>query len=563
MLQELRISNLALIERAEVQFGPGLNVLTGETGAGKSILVQALALLTGERAASEQVGAGGGSRALVESSFDLADAPQAVAYLDEQGIATDDGQVVISREVNADGRSRVRINGRLATAATLRELGDRLVDLHGQHEHQLLLRAEHHLGFLDAFGNADYAGKVEAVRNRHRAWREAQRRLQDLSGDEQRRAQRLDMLQFQAQEIDAAELQPDEDNALLEERLRLLNTEKLRAAAALCRDALNGDEGAGAVVLAAQALKAARDILTVDSSISEWTEELQTALYALQDAAAEARSYADSLEADPLRLEEIEARLHLINRLKRKYGDSLEQVLAYRAEIEDELQNLTLSEGELVALQESANQLRAQYLLEAEALSVARHKLAKKFDAAVREQLCSLAMDRARFETQFVRDDNGTATGLDKVEFLLSANPGQPLRPLARIASGGEISRVMLALHSVLNTNRGGAPEAPGRVPVLVFDEIDTGIGGVTAEAVGEKMWGLARHFQVFCVTHLPQIARRADQHLRVAKQSSDAHTSVSVTPLDGEARVRELARMMGRESETTLRHARELLAAK
>jgi DNA repair protein RecN (Recombination protein N) len=338
-----------------------------------------------------------------------------------------------------------------------------------------------------------------------------------------------------------------------------MNSEKLRSAAALCRDALLGADEAGASTLLSQALRAAREIEAVDGSVAEWVQELQSAIYEIEDAAAEARRYADSLEADPLRLEEIETRLHRLTRLKRKYGDSIDQVLAYRAEIEDELARLNISEEELTGLRAATEAQRQKFLKVAGQLSKARRALAQRFEKEVVSHLQTLAMERARLEVGFTNDEEGSPEGIDRIEFLFSANPGQPLRPLARIASGGEISRVMLALRSALFAPNSDEP-ASGVIPVIVFDEVDTGIGGVTAEAVGQKMRELARGFQVFCVTHLPQIARRADSHYRVLKESDEAQTRVSVTPLQGEERVRELARMMGHESETTLQHARELL---
>ncbi|MDF2440918.1 MAG: repair protein RecN [Abditibacteriota bacterium] len=571
MLLELRIANLAIIDETEISCGPGLNILTGETGAGKSIVIDALGLLIGERAASEQVGTASSGKAIIEGFFDVSAAPLAQKYLQEQEIELDDKQLLIAREVSSDGRSRVRLNGRLATAATLRELGSHLLDLHGQHEHQLLLRPESHLGFLDAFGSGAHNQKQELTRTKYFEWREVQKRLNDLTRNEQQRAQRLDMLQFQAEEIDTIAPQAGEDSELLDERSRLMNAEKLRSAASLCRDALQGNEEPGALELLRQALKAGREIEGYDSSVSEWIEELQSAIYGIEDAASEAASYADKLDADPMRLEEIEVRLHRLTRLKRKYGDSIDTVLAHRAKIAGELAGLSISEDELHGLSEEVTRRQGVWKSAAEALSQSRHELAQRFSEAVVSHLRTLAMERARFEVHFERDENGSANGFDRVEFLLSANPGQPPRPLSRIASGGEISRVMLALRSVLSgTHRSTSKstdvetanvnEAAGGVPVIIFDEIDVGIGGVTAEAVGEKMQELARHFQVFCVTHLPQIARRADRHYRVRKEA-DAHaTRVEVQLLSGDERVRELARMMGRESDANLRHARELL---
>lgn len=565
MLHELRIANLAVIEQAEVAFGPGLNVLTGETGAGKSILISALGLLIGERAATEQAGNG---KAFVEGIFNLSRSPGAQAILEEQGIELEDGNtLLVTREISAEGRNRVRLNGRLATAGMLREIGLMLVDLHGQHEHQLLLKSESHLEFLDNFGDSKHATLLQNTRQAWQAFHAAQKQLDELTQNQQQRAQRLDMLQFQADEIDGLAPEDGEDEKLGEERMRLLNAEKLREAAMLCRDALHGEEAPGALSLARQALQAAREIEATDGSVASWVEELQSGIYQLEDAAEEARDYADSLEADPLRLEEIEARLYRLNRLKKKYGDSLAQVLAYRQEVAGELARLNLSETETEALHSQVQRLCTQYRTVAEKLSQSRRELAKTFADEVVAQLQTLAMERARFEVGFEPTpsgmENATELGIDRVEFLLSANPGQPPRPLARIASGGEISRVMLALRTVLARTQGNDDQripSSGKVPIIVFDEIDTGIGGVTAEAVGEKMQELARSFQVFCVTHLPQIAKRADHHLQVVKDSDDSHTRVQVRLLHDEERIREIARMMGRESEANLRHAREML---
>jgi DNA repair protein RecN (Recombination protein N) len=562
MLLEIRISNLALMDRADISFGPGLNVLTGETGAGKSVLIHALGLLVGERATSEQVGKGGDEtnrKARVEGLFDLRYSPRAHAFLQEQDIPLDDDQLIIVREVSADGRSRIRLNGQLVTAAVLRELGASMVDLHGQHEHQLLLKPETHGSFLDEFGDESHQAQRESTRIEWEEWQAAQRRLADLTASEQQRVQRLDMLQFQAQEIDVAKPEANEDDALADERTKLMNAEKLRSAAALCRDALSGGAEEGATSLLTQALRAAREIESYDSSVSEWVEEIQSALYEVEDAASQARDYADALDADPLRLETIESRLYTLSRLKRKYGDSLDKVLAYRAEIEEELDRLNVSEEELAKLRDQAIARRKAFNDAAHRLSDTRKKLAKRFAVEVEGHLQTLALERARFDVGFATDETGSADGIDRIEFLFSANPGQPLRPLARIASGGEISRVMLSLRSALFAPQSDEPAA-GVIPILVFDEVDTGIGGVTAESVGAKMRELARGFQVFCVTHLPQIARRADSHYRVFKESDDDETRVTVTRLAGEERVHELARMMGGETEATLRHARELL---
>jgi DNA repair protein RecN (Recombination protein N) len=365
-------------------------------------------------------------------------------------------------------------------------------------------------------------------------------------------------LQFQSTEIGNAKLEADEDETLLEERTRLMNAEKLRSSAAVCVGMMFGDEEMGAISMARQALKAAREIEATDGAVAEWVEGLQSAILELEDAAENARDYAESLEADPAKLDQIESRLSKINRLKRKYGATVEEILAYRAQIEEEIKGLSLSDEQIQTLKDEAAHKKAEFFKVAEQLSEQRHKLAKEFAAEVVKQLSSLAMDKARFEIGFERLEKGSSDGLDKVEFLFSANPGQTLRPLAKIASGGEISRVMLGLRSVLRDRGDG-----GGAPVVVFDEIDTGIGGLTAEKVGEKLQEIARGRQVFCITHLPQIAKRADFHWRVEKSTGDDFTSVSINSQIGEERVSELARMMGSESKANIQHARTLLNGK
>lgn len=558
MLQELRICNFALIERAAIVPGEGFNVLTGETGAGKSILIAAFGLLLGLRATGDSVG-GGAAKALIEGAFDLSNAPRARRFLEEQGLESDDHSLIITREVERSGRSKVRLNGRMATAQTLAQLGEMLVDFHGQHANQHLLKPEAHLGFLDAFGDAKHTQSRQKTRDAFRSWREAERRLSELTQSEQTRAQKLDMLQFQAGEIDKAKLKAGEDEGLEEERQKLSNSEKLRSASALCRDLLLGDDEPGALSLGQRALKSAREIVQVDAQVQLWADQLQSALLELEDVAQSARDYADALDADPHRLEEIEARLYRLGRLKRKYGSSVSEILEHRAQIEIEINDLTLSDEQLALLREEAAKRRSEFFALAEKLSAARQKLAKSFTSAVVSELSGLAMDKARLEIGFGRAENGSNEGVDKIEFLFSANPGQELRPLAKIASGGEISRVMLALRSVLREKRGSDDDEAG-VPIVVFDEVDAGIGGLTAEKVGEKMQEIARGHQVFCITHLPQIAKRADHHFRVEKQSGRDFTSVSVVALEGEERVVELARMMGSESKANLQHARELL---
>jgi DNA repair protein RecN (Recombination protein N) len=567
MLLELRVSNLALIDQVELTFQSGLNVLTGETGAGKSILIHAIGLLLGERGAAEEVGLGK-SAATVEGLFDISGNPLSQDALRELGIPVeDDGMVVLSRrEITADGRSRCRINGRVATVTMLRDIGRNLVDLHGQHEHQSLLRVETHLDFLDVFAGDACLNLREQYRAVYHELKDVEERLRALLFDEKQRAQRVDMLQFQMQEIDAAKLEADEDTRLMEERLRLANAEKLREAAQACLSLLSGDEDAGAMDVVGRAVVFLRDMQSAESAATTWTDNLQTALYQLQDVASELRNYLDKLEADPARLEEVEARLHLVTRLKRKYGDTIAQILQHRAQVEEEFQNLTHSDEQVAELERQRAARRQKLAALGQKLSDARRKAAKNFEKAVVSHLKSLAMEHVKFSVQIEpmpsRDGDGaefhfTERGIDQIEFLMSPNPGQPLRPLARIASGGELSRVMLALKTALSRRH--------EIPVLIFDEIDVGIGGAAAEAVGVKLKELAQYAQVFCVTHLPQIARYADAHFNVRKDATEERTTVTVTRLNEQERVHELARMLGgaKVTEATLRHAQELVGLK
>jgi DNA repair protein RecN (Recombination protein N) len=564
MLLELRVANLALIDQVELTFQPGLNVLTGETGAGKSILIHAIGLLLGERGAAEEVGLGKRA-ATVEGLFDVSGNPLSQDALRALGIPVEeDGMVVLSRrEITADGRSRCRINGRVATVTMLRDIGRSLVDLHGQHEHQSLLRVETHLDFLDAFAGDACQNLREQYRKVYHDLKDVEERLRALLFDEKQRAQRVDMLQFQRLEIDAAKLEVGEDTRLTEERSRLANAEKLREAAQACLSLLSGDEGTGAVDAVGRAVVFLRDMQPAESAAAAWKDNLQTALYQLQDVASELRNYLDKLEADPARLEDIEARLHLITRLKRKYGDTIDQILRHRARIEEELQNLTHRDEQVAEWERQRAALRQQLAALGQQLSDARRQAAKNFEKAVVSHLKSLAMEHVKFSVQIEpipsRDGDGAAfhfteRGIDQIEFLLSPNPGQPLRPLARIASGGELSRVMLALKTALSRRH--------EIPVLIFDEIDVGIGGAAAEAVGVKLKELAQYAQVFCVTHLPQIARYADAHFSVRKDATEERTTVTVTRLNEQERVHELARMLGgaKVTEATLRHAQELV---
>jgi DNA repair protein RecN (Recombination protein N) len=549
MLHALHIENLAIIDRLEVAFEAGFNALTGETGAGKSILIDALNLALGERADISLIRAGA-EKLRVNAVFEVPNDPELHALLGELGVEPEDGLLYLSREVHTSGRSIARINGQPVPVSALKALGERLIDMHGQHEHQSLLKPSSHLEFLDRWLGEPALKLRQQVREAVSALRQTERELQEIVAREREREQMLDLYRFQVDEIRAANLQVGEDEQLETEARRLVYAEKLVALAGNAYDALMGEHGA--YDQAASASRNLTEIARIDPSVSPWGEMLESALVQLEEVSHNLRAYAESIEYDPARLEAVIERQELIKRLKRKYGDTIEAVLQYADEaaaklhaLETQTERRAELEAELARLQESAHALCEQ-------LSALRRDGAQRFANAVQAALRTLAMERAQFTVE-VRPKPMDATGADSVEFLFSANPGEPPRPLSKIASGGEMSRVMLALKTVL------ADAAP--VPTLVFDEIDAGIGGRTAHAVGEQIAQLARHCQILCVTHLPQIACRANHHLLIEKHTDGAMTRVAVQPLTGEARVQEIARMLaGTPTETALQHARELL---
>ncbi len=545
MLQSLYVENLAIIDRLEVEFQPGLNVLTGETGAGKSILLDALGLVLGDRADPTLIRAGA-DRLKVSAVF----LPPPSVELADLGIELEDGALYLYREVQAGGRSLARVNGQPVPLGTLKALGERLVDLHGQHEHQSLLKPSQHLELLDRWLGEPALHLRARVRDAVQRLRSLQNELQELIAREREREQMLDLYRFQVEEIRAAELTPDEEEHLLTEERRLTHAERLLSLAGAAYEWLMGE--GSAYDLAASASRNLTEICRIDPSMSATQEQLESALALLEEVAHTLRQYTETVEYDPERLEQVIARLELIKRLKRKYGDTIEAILAYANEAEQKLQALEhqserreAMEQELTEAQAEAEQLCAQ-------LSELRRAGAERFAQAVQGHLRELAMERALFEVA-VTPKPMDSSGVDAIEFLFSANPGEPPRPLNKIASGGEMSRVMLALKAVL------ADASP--VPTLVFDEIDAGLGGRTAYYVGEKLAHLAEHFQILCITHLPQIASRAGTHFLIEKYVEGERTRVSITPLTGEARVAEIARMLaGEATETALQHARELL---
>jgi DNA repair protein RecN (Recombination protein N) len=551
MLIELRIENFAVIESLSVSLAPGLNVLTGETGAGKSIIVGALSLLLGERASSEAVRSGA-RRAVVEGVFDVSRRPEIVALLEEHGLAPEDGLLVLRREVAAEGRNRAWVNGSASTAGLVGELGGRLVDLHGQHEHQALLRVDAQRAILDAY--AGQTDAVDALRSAYAGLRDARRALEQLEDRRREIEQRADFLRFQLGEIEQAALDPDEEARLQEESRRLEHAEDLARLSRTLHHGLYEGESAVAGILGS--LRRELDqLIRIDPSQESARELMETAYFSVEELGRRMGDYASHIEHDPARLDAIQTRQDLLFRLKTKYGPTIDDVLSTGQRAREELEALETAGFERTSLGKAMEQARAAVHALAADVTAGRTAAAADLSAEIMKVLPLLGLDGARFQVAMEPLDQPGPEGAERVEFLVAVNRGFEPRSLARVASGGELSRVMLALKTIL--------ARVDAVPTLVFDEIDAGIGGRIAIQVGAQLKEVARHHQVFAITHLPQIASRADHHLLVLKAETGGTTTTSLEDLRGDDRVRELARMLGGdpESQTSLDHARELLA--
>lgn len=550
MLLELRIANLAVIEQLSIHLESGLNALTGETGAGKSIIVGALSLLLGERASADLIRAGA-PKAVVEGVFDVASRKDILAALAEQGIEANEGLLILRREVAVEGRSRAWVNGAASTATLLGELGRMLVDLHGQHEHQTLLKREEQRDILDAYAGA--AAVAGAVRNAHARVRELEQQLSDLDRRKREAEQRADYLRFQANEIEAVQLRLGEEDEIAGEAVRLEHAEELTGLARSLHDTIYASETSLTGTLG-EVRRTLDHLIRIDASQADARELLESAFYGLEELGRRMGDYADGIEYDPARLEELRRRLDLLFRLKSRYGPTLEDVIAAgqaaRAELEL-VDDAALARREL---EQKLGHARTELERSASDLSKQRKRAAARLQKDVAALLPDLGMANGRFEIAFEPHAHITATGAESPEFRVALNVGFEPRSLARIASGGELSRVMLALKTIL--------ARVDRVPTLVFDEIDVGIGGRVAIQVGDKLREVAHNHQVFVITHLPQIASRAAHHLLVEKVEREGTTLTRVSELAGEERVRELARMLGGDPESgvSLEHAREML---
>lgn len=568
VLCELTIQNFALIAELRVAFGPGFTVLTGETGAGKSIIIDALNAVLGERVGPEAIRSDAG-KAVVEAVFEAIDAPRALAALERSGLRDgEEDTIILSRQIGSE-RSSYYVNRRPSTRTALREIGQHLADIHGQHEHQTLIHERNHLSFLDVFGGAQHLEHCADYAQSYAAFGRARQTLENMRLSERERAQRVDMLRFQVEEIKQANLQPGEEEDLRAERNRLSHAERLQQAVATALELTEGElSGGGASDAVGTASQELEQACKYDEQLRPLAKELDAAAITLQEAVRSLHDYEERLEFDPERLEQTGARVKLIADLKRKYGDTVEEILDYYERISAELKDLENADSRAEQLVAEVAELRKQAGKRATELSAQRRKLAIKLEKTVVEELRHLEMEQTSFRVEFDRQPNREGLwaedgncyqadewGLDRVRFLLSANAGEPLKPLSKVASGGELSRLMLAFKSICSR---GAETA-----TIVFDEIDVGIGGMTADAIGQKLASIGQTAQVLCVTHLPQIARMADAHLAVTKQTEGKRTVIKAQMLTEQERIQELARMFGaaEDEKAAYQHARQMLA--
>ena len=567
MLVELRIENFAIIDRLELQFKPGLITFTGETGAGKSIIIDAVETLLGGKADQTMIRVGA-DRASIEATFRISQeiGQEIQALLEKEELSEDPEYLTLNREIRAGGRSIARINGRAANLGLVRELGEYLLDVHGQSEHLSLLRVREHLGLLDRYAGCD--DLFEAYRACYQQWNAVRHELKELRLLESEAARRIDLLNFQINEIESARLQLGEDEELKSERTRLANAENLASLAQQSLTILEDEDPETPSVgeLLGRVVGALSSLARIDPSQASLSDNAQGILTSLTDISVELRAYLEGIEYNPKRLDQVEERLGLIHNLKRKYGDSIEAIREFGEKARQQLETITRAGERIADLELQEKDLLIELGRRGQALSKTRHSAAGKLKREIEGELTDLNMSGAQFDVDFVQQESMDgapledgrwvvfdSTGLERIEFLIAPNPGEGLKPLVKIASGGETSRLMLALKNVL--------ARADHVPTLIFDEIDQGIGGRVGTIVGYKLWRLARHHQVLCVTHLPQLAAFGEQHYQVQKQVEDGRTHTQVKDLLPEDRVPELAMMLGETSDGTLQSAREMLA--
>jgi len=556
VLLELRVENYAVIDSLSVEFAPGLNLLTGETGAGKSILIDALSLLLGDKASTETI-RHGADKATVSGVFEV-DERRTKQILEDNGVDPEDNHIIVKREIATGGKGRVFVNNQPATVGLLRQLAPALASIHAQNETILAFDAAARLALLDSYAAAD----LNVLAEKYAAWAAVRDRLAELERDEQDRLRMVDLWSFQKKEIESSNLQAGEDVKLETEKRVLANAEKLYAAAMAAHELLYEADSSALAGLSA-ARKHLEELARFDAKFQETLVSLQNAKAAMEDVSATARDYADAIDASPERLAEVEDRLALFDRLKRKYGATIDDVIAYGDEVARKLNEIENKDEVTRELKKELDAAASAYLTAAQIISKRRYAAAKELQKLVETEINNLAM-KSQFKIEVSGSDdaaNWTASGFDAVAYLISTNPGEPLKPVEKIASGGELSRVMLALKATIET---GKKARAGVQRTLVFDEIDSGIGGRAAEAVGQKLKSLAKANQVLCITHLPQIASFADHHYLIEKLESGGRTKTKVRLLNADQRTEEVARMLSgaKLTETSRQHAEQLLKA-
>ena len=550
MLQLLHIENIAVIEEADITFDEGFNALTGETGAGKSIVIDAMGAVLGQRTSRDLIRTGA-AKAFVSAMFS---GVPPLAALEECGLEAEDGELLLQREIYADGKNACRVGGRPVTVAQLRRIGGALLNIHGQHDGQQLLDEEQHGAYLDSFGRVE--AELEAYAACYEAMEATRKKLKSLQMDEAEKERRMDSLAFQIQELEKAQLKPGEEEALLQRRNLLRNGEKFMSAVqGAVWNLTGGDDGGGAVSELREAAGAVSGVKGLDDRFGQLHERLEGLYSEAYDVAETLRDLQDSFDFSPRELDELEGRADLLYRLKKKYGPTVEDMLAYLEKCREELDQIAFAADTTARLEKQLEKERGRAMKAARALSEARKAAAKRLEERIQEELRQLDMPKVRFAICF-EEKEPDALGIDVVRFLMSANVGEELRPINKVASGGELARIMLALKNVLAENE--------TIGTLVFDEVDTGVSGRAAQKVAEKLAQVSRRKQVLCVTHLPQLAAMADTHFSVEKGEREGRTYTQVVRLDRERRKEELARLTGGQRVTSalLAGAEELLDA-
>ncbi len=553
MLLELTIKNFAIIPFLHIDFHQGMTALTGETGAGKSIIIDAMGLLAGGRSSSDYI-RHGEEKCLLEGVFEWPTQPEFFALMEELGIDQSESFLIVQRDMSRSGKNICRLNGRAIPLVQLRRVGTYLVDIQGQNEHQELLQPEKHLSLMDHFGSKAFKQQLKVYQEHYSDYQKLLKKAREIKQNEQSYVQRIDMLRFQQEEIEQAELEPGEEELLLEERAKLVNFQKIVDALGKTHEILSADthsltDGVGL------ALSEIQEIEELDESYLKISENLQSAYYLLQDVASETLRQLDYLELDEARLDEVMLRLETIRQLKRKYGESIPAILTYYAEISEELEAMTGFENQLEEYTQRLQEKQAIVFEYAQTLHQERQKIASQLEKAIMQEVTELYMENTRFEIRFKTDSEMlNETGMDQVAFYLSTNLGEDLKPLVKVASGGELSRILLALKAIFSREK--------EMTSIVFDEVDTGVSGRVAQAIAEKIAKIARHSQVLCITHLPQVAAQADYQYFISKEVQDGRTQTNITQLDDQMRVHEIARMLSGSEITalTMEHATELL---